>query len=362
MEESNSNSMTDNLQCTALVVDDEPSITELVSCLLRSANIGVVVAHDGYQAMEILANENVDVVLTDINMQGMSGFDLLEYVQTTDDTIKVIMMTGYDSYDMVKRALRANAYDYLKKPLSDHDEIISTVIRASESVRLMRENSALIESLKSSNTKVNAANKRLLQLNKQLRKLAITDSLTLLYNRRYIDDWIQNYAFSNSSLESSYSLLLLDIDHFKTINDNFGHDGGDKVLKHLATVLKNGNRDTDLVGRYGGEEFIIVMPDTDETEALETAEKVRSMVEAASINISSGTVKVTVSVGVSTKLSTSTSSGNTELTTAEAFFSGRSLVAQADKALYVAKDRGRNCCAHYNKDVSELRGVIRHTS
>lgn len=345
--------MTDNLRCTALVVDDEPAITELLSCILQGAGMNVVIAHDGQEAVEILANKSIDVVLTDIRMEGMSGFDLLEHVQKTDDTIKVIMMTGYDSYDMVKRALRDNAYDYLKKPLNNHDEIISTVTRAYESVRLTRENIALIERLKTSNTKVNSANKRLLQLNKQLRKLAITDSLTSMYNRRFIDDWIQSYAVSNISLETNYSILLLDVDNFKSINDNLGHDGGDKVLKHLATVLKSGNRHSDLVGRYGGEEFIVVMPGTDAAEAFEAAEKIRAMIQAARILVSSGTIQVTVSIGISTNLAPVPSIAKNTFTPAEAFFSGRALVAQADKALYAAKDRGKNCCVHYNQVSNE---------
>jgi len=340
--------MTHELQCTALVVDDEPAITELLTLILQKEHMRVISAHDGLHAIEVLAKEQIDVVLTDIRMNGIDGFDLLEHINETDNTIKVIMVTGYDSYDMVKRALRANAYDYLKKPLDDHAEIVSTVSRAYESVRLTRENSALIESLQASNTKVSAANTRLVQLNKKLGKLANTDSLTLLYNRRYIDDWIQNYAFTNTSKGSSFSILLIDVDHFKFVNKSLGHDGGDKVLRNVASVLKNGNRDSDLIGRYSGEEFIVVMPDTDEAEALEAGERVRAVIEAASTNVSTGSIRITVSVGVASILSTAASSRNTEPTPGEAFFSGRALITQAGKALYTAKDLGRNRVVHYN--------------
>ncbi len=349
--------MTHQTQSTVLVVDDEPAITQLLSIILQGENRRVISAQDGFQAIDILAHENIDVVVTDIMMDGVSGFEILEHIKEHDDNIQVIMMTGHESNELVKRALRGNAYDYLNKPLTNHEEIVSTVERAYNTVRLTRENSKLLERVQKSNLKLNSANKRLLQLNKQLRKLAITDSLTQLHNRRYIDDWIQNYAFSNTSLEASYSVLLLDIDHFKNINDSLGHDSGDKVLRHLASVLKNINRDSDLVGRYGGEEFIVVMPGTDETEALTAAEKIRSMVEAASINVSSGTVQITVSIGVSTNLTGVTASMKTMLTPAEAFFSGRALVAQADKALYAAKDSGRNRCVHHN----QLSDLTAHT-
>jgi len=341
--------MTHNAQCTVLVVDDEPAITELLSYILGEAGMRVLSAGDGYTAMELMESTTIDVVLTDIRMKGMSGFDLLTQVHDKDASIKVIMMTGYDSYDMVKRALKENAYDYLNKPLADHVQVVSTVERAFESSRLLRENGALISRLQASNVKVVSANKRLLQLNKQLSKLATTDSLTQLYNRRYIDDWIQTYAFSKSSRGSCYSILLIDVDHFKSINDTHGHDGGDKVLRHLASVLTNTSRTEDVIGRYGGEEFIVVMPNTNEAAAWKAAERIRSTIEETSINTSSGTVKTTVSIGASTNLMSGPGGRSSEIATATAFLSGRSLVGQADKALYRAKDSGRNNCIHYNQ-------------
>ncbi|MFK8078935.1 MAG: diguanylate cyclase [Granulosicoccus sp.] len=346
---------------TVLIVDDEPAISDLLSCILHEASMHVIVAQDGQRAIRVLTEETVDVVVTDIRMSSLSGIDLLEEIEKTDDTVKLIMMTGYDSHDTVRKALRTNAYDYLEKPLTDHDAIVNAITRACESVRLTRENIALIQSLQISNKKVNAANKRLLQLNKQLRQVATTDSVTSLYNRRYIDDWIQNYAFSNTSLDVTYSILLLNIDDFKSINDALGHDGGDKVLKHLASVLKNAHRETDRVGRYGVREFIVVMPGTDDAEAMEAAEKIRSMVESTSINVSSGPVRITVSIGVSTDLTAVKLSGNSEKTSAEAFFSGRALITQADKALCAAKELGRNRCVHYNELLDSINFNVEST-
>ncbi|MFK7855125.1 MAG: diguanylate cyclase [Granulosicoccus sp.] len=345
--------MTVRSHCTALVVDDEPAITELLSCVLQSAGMSVFSASDGFCALDILEKNTVDVVITDIRMEGMSGFELMDNIDQLDETINVIVMTGYDTYDMVKRSLKAGAYDYLDKPLNDHASIIASTQRAFENVRLMRENTDLINRLTVSNIKVKAANKRLLQLNKQLRKLAITDGLTQLYNRRYIDDWIQNYAITNTGTEVSYSVILIDVDYFKNVNDSFGHDGGDEVLRHLATLLGGFGREQDLVGRYGGEEFIVVLPGSNESEALQTAERIRALVEQTCVRVNSGKVQITVSLGVATNLNPAInlearSDGGTK-----EFVTGRALVAQADKALYAAKDRGRNLCIHYQELTSE---------
>lgn len=341
--------MTSSLICTVLIVDEESTISQLLKRILESENMQVLQARSSSEATVFLEKEHIDVVLTDIQTEEINGFDVLASASRKDESIKVIMMASCDSYETVKRALKENAYDYLNKPFNDNESIVASVKRAYECSQLMRENNALIGRLQASHDKVTAANKRLMQLNKQLRKLAITDGLTQLYNRRYIDDWIQNYAFCTTNPDTSYSVILLDIDYFKSINDSLGHDGGDKVLKHLAKILNDSSRDEDLVGRYGGEEFIVVMPGTVEKEAFQAAERIRSMIENAVITVSSGTARTTASIGVSTNLTSVSSINPFPLTSAEAFFSGRALIAQADKALYAAKDNGRNQTVHYNQ-------------
>ena len=205
--------MTDDNKSTALVVDDDPTVIGLLAYILESTSLRVLSALSGYEALEILASEEIHVVLTDVSMNGMSGFELIEHIKLLDTPTEVIMITGFDSYDMVRRALRVSAYDYLSKPLHNTDEIISTVKRACDSSRLKRENKALVERLQASNSKINSANKRLTQLNSQLRKLATTDSLTQLYNRRFIDDWMLNHAFTSDSINIICSILLLSLIH-----------------------------------------------------------------------------------------------------------------------------------------------------
>lgn len=256
--------MIDAPDCTVLLVDDEPAITELVSCVLPSSGMSIFCAHDGFRALEIVKNNTVDV-----------------FSQTF--------------------------------------------------------------------------------VCKQLRKLAITEGLTQLFNRRYIDDWIQYYAITNTGTDVSYSVILIDVAYFKQVNDSFGHDGGDEVLRHLATILSNYGREQDLVGRDGGEEFIVVLPDCDESEALNTAERIRSLVEGTAVRVNTGAVQISVSLGVSTKLHPVMSNESDADKLTQGYVSGRALVAQADKALYAAKDQGRKLCILYldlseQLDIKQLSG------
>ena len=197
--------------CHALVVDDDAAITDIVGEVLEQHGVTVSKASSGMEALEIFSEHVIDVVLTDIRMDGMSGFELMKRIQLLDPAVKVIVMTGYDSYDMVLRALQAGAYEYLDKPLGKHQAIISSVTRAYENALLFRENAKLMEHVTSSNNKLSIANKRLVQLNKKLKHLAITDSLTQLYNRRYIDQVMRREAQRRNRYHDPLSVIVLDV-------------------------------------------------------------------------------------------------------------------------------------------------------
>lgn len=335
--------MKDNLKYTVLVVDDEPLVAELVGEVLSDHHMNVLIASSGLEALSLLEAHQVDAVVSDICMEGMDGFELLYEIAGVDDAINVILMTGYDSHEMVKRAIAAGAYDYLSKPLDDHSLIISATQRAAENTALVRQNTALITQLMRSNEQVIAANQRLTQLNTQLRKLANTDELTQLYNRRYIDEWLRT-RLSNTDSQECYSIILMDIDFFKGVNDSYGHASGDKVLQQLAQILQTNHRETDLVGRYGGEEFIIVLPGCAADVAMTVAEKLRRLIETTPVCLGDHAVDVTASMGVATLavLAKIESDASTA-----APLSGRDLLAQADQALYLAKNQGRNRCVHH---------------
>lgn len=331
---------------TVLVVDDDPTITELIGQWLCDRNNTVLVANSGAEALVILESQVIDAIISDIRMKGMNGFDLLAEVALIDNTINVILMTAYDSHNTIKRAINAGAYDYLSKPL---DELLvrSVIERAAQSTALTRQNIALIEQLSRNNDEILAANRKLIKLNNKLQLLSITDELTQLYNRRYIDEWLHTYE-SSAGDSDSCSVILLDIDHFKNVNDTFGHAAGDKVLQQLSRILLANHRDNDLVGRYGGEEFVIILPECTEEDAMGYAEELRKRIEMNIVDMRNGPLSFTVSMGIS---STKQTILTDELSNSNM---GRKLIDQADKALYKAKDNGRNLCVHYDRIEQQL--------
>ena len=159
----------------------------------------------------------------------------------------------------------------------------------------------------------------------------MTDPLTGLQNRRSLFE-LGRVEFSRAyRMNRPFCCMMLDIDHFKQVNDNYGHPIGDEVLQEFATRCKNSVRAVDLIGRYGGEELIILLPETDRETALHVAERLRFSIEEAPIKVSHGEVRVTVSIGVAAK-----DEYTTDLET---------LIARADQAMYIAKHKGRNCVA-----------------
>ena len=169
----------------------------------------------------------------------------------------------------------------------------------------------------------------------RLKQAGLTDALTGINNRRFFDQRLEEEISRNKRLETSLSCLFIDIDHFKIINDSFGHDVGDDVLKKVAELVRAQIRSIDVVARYGGEEFAILLGQSGEAKAIEIAERIRSIVAATSFNSGSVNTNITVSVGVSTINFRDTIKQDPKLI-------GRQLLQRADKALYQAKQSGRD--------------------
>ncbi len=322
--------MVDYRDSPILVVDDDHSVTDVIKEMLEAHGCSVLTAYSGEQALELYARNPIGLVITDIQMGGISGFELITRLRLVDTTVKVIVITGNDTYESVLKSLQHGAYDYLKKPLQDSRTVIAAVERAKESTILQRENTALMMELRKSHRSLEEANKNLRSVNQKLKKLAATDSLTLLYNRRFFDQVAKREIDRRNRYQSELSIILIDVDHFKAFNDTYGHAGGDQALKHISKLLVDCARATDFVARYGGEEFIILLPQTSPANAVVFAERVRRVMAKTPLVLGTTTTPITISMGIC-------GTGNTST-----FISLKAMFASADKALYQAKREGRD--------------------
>jgi diguanylate cyclase (GGDEF)-like protein len=262
-----------------------------------------ITAVDGKDALLKIATEQPDAILLDINLPDMNGMELCSKIKSESGMkeIPIIMLTGRSSDDEVAEALEKGADDYIVKPFNP------IILRA-------RLKSVL----------------RVKQALDDIFNTAITDSLTGLYNRRYFEMISIDEYYRAERYGSNLSLVMFDIDHFKQVNDTFGHECGDRVLRNISDMFREVRR-SDRVCRWGGEEFVILMPNTKASEALICAEKIRLNIENADFTHKDMPFKVTVSAGISSLFEGPVAKSE-------------QLLSNADKALYRAKNAGRNTC------------------
>lgn len=305
-----------------LVVDDDASIRGVVAEVLRDDGHMVVQAASGDQALDRCATQEFDLVLTDIRMPGIDGIMLLERLRERMPGAHVVVMTSHASLETAIGALKRGAYDYLSKPFENLDIISEVARRALANVRLAREREMLIATL-------SANNRELERLNRFFRELAIRDGLTGLYNHRHLHEVLRLEVERARRYRRDLSLIFADVDHFKCYNDTYGHQHGDQVLRSIAGLLTENVRATDVVARWGGEEFVIVAPETHASEGMEIADKLRSAVASFPFHgrESMPGGQLTISIGVANLASDLTHDG---------------LVHRADQAVYRAKEHGRN--------------------
>jgi len=286
-----------------LIVDDD-SVTRLaLESLFKRRGFEVIAITEGEQAYQILAQEDAPrIAIIDWALPGMSGLELCRKLKDLDRTRRthVIMLTGNTDPEDVVAGLNAGADDYVRKPF-DIDELYARVRAAA----------------------------RLIAMEDQLRLQADRDELTGVWSRSAILNELRQSLTRTSREETPLSIALTDVDHFKQINDRYGHGTGDVALRGIAKLLGESVRPTDFVGRYGGEEFLIVLPGCISSEAFEIAERVRKHTAEREIATSVGSLKLTVSIGVATA--------------AAATQYIEQFINTADQALYRAKDAGRNC-------------------
>ncbi len=327
-----------------MVVDDDQSTCDILAAVLEQEGFTVITANSGEEALELFGVHVFDVVFTDVCMDGMSGLELLERISNMDGSVKTIIMTAHGGFDTVLHALKGGAYDYIEKPIDDHPRLIAIARKAHAYATLERDNAQLLAKLKISHSKLATANEQLLEFNKKLEKLAVTDSLTGLKNRRFVDDVLSSEVALYRRYGSPFSVLMIDIDHFKGINDKYGHCGGDQVLRVLSGILMKNSRTTDTVGRIGGEEFFMLLHGTTVAGAKIVAQRI--LEEARSPYDIEGIegIEITVSIGISGV------DGSEDLATPE------QILDRSDKALYQAKQNGRNRIEYFSVDINAQDG------
>lgn len=296
---------------TTLVIDDSETLRAEILQILKEASLfdSYLEACDGLEGFKVLLNHRVDLVLCDLEMPRMDGFRFLAMMRAREEfqDVPVIILTGREDRDTKIRGLEQGASDYLTKPF-DAGELVARV-------RVQLKVKSLQDELKRSND--------------MLRTLSITDPLTHLHNRRHLMEMVEK-EFQRASRKGAHlSLIILDIDYFKKVNDTYGHQEGDRVLTILADIVRRRLRSYDLAARYGGEEFVLLLPETPVHEAMAIAERLRLEVQEHIFDGSLQGQVLTISLGVATYPSSRIESID-------------SLFRQADEALYRAKQSGRN--------------------
>lgn len=305
-----------------LIVDDDVSILGVVSEVLVDDGYAVMTASSGEEAIDLLRDNQYALVMSDIRLPGINGVQVLEHVGRVSPRTNVIMITSHASLDTSIDAIKHGAYDYLLKPFEDLSLISSAAKRAIDAYELDKERSQLIRSLKLSN-------KELGRLNNVLHGLAVRDGLTELYNHRYINEVLEKEIKKAAVEGTNLSLIFIDVDNFKVFNDLNGHQNGDVLLRELSALMRENIRNKDVVARWGGEEFVIVAPNTDERVATHLADSLRVTIADHLFlqDVQPANMRVTISAGVASL---------------RKHKSKTALLEAADAALYQAKADGRN--------------------
>ncbi|MBA4382790.1 MAG: diguanylate cyclase response regulator [Sideroxydans sp.] len=306
-----------------LVVEDDRSMRALLEKMLIAAGHHVVIASNGIEALNLIEKERPQLIVTDWLMPQMDGIALCRELRRKPEnrSIYVIIVTMLESADKLVEAFEAGADDYLNKPITP--KIFFARLRAAQRVVQLQEEIAFDrEQLIRFSAELSAANER-------LQGQALSDALTGLPNRRFAMERLEQEWALTKRGDRTLSCLMVDVDHFKSINDRYGHQVGDDALKLVADTLRRAARTQDVVCRYGGEEFLVICPDTDAQAAVQCAERLRTNIAAQGLRLQDGSEhKMTVSIGVAEK--------------SEAINTLEALLIRADNNLYAAKEAGRN--------------------
>ena len=293
-----------------LLVESVDLLAEKLAARLSAAGHEVQRATSSAEALERSREQGLDLLMVSLHLAGEDGLRLCSRFRSQDETrhVPILLILDEDELEQLTKGLELGVTDYLIRPI-DHNELLA---RTRTQIRRRRYHDKLREMLDKSVS------------------LAYTDALTGIYNRRYMNAHLDRKIMEISDTQKPLSVVIFDIDHFKQVNDNYGHAGGDEVLRTLAERVGSSIRDFDLLARYGGEEFVVIMPSTPADVAAMVAERLRQRLEAQAFEVSGHDqpLPITASLGVAT--------------TTDPMETADNLLARADTALYAAKRGGRN--------------------
>jgi two-component system cell cycle response regulator len=314
-----------------LIADDDAVSRRLLEALLTRQGYDVVAVSDGTEAWQVLQGQDPPrLAVLDWLMADMDGLEVCRRVRERPELgdVYVILLTSRGDQEHIVEGLQAGANDYVTKPFN-RNELLARVRVGERMVGLQAELAVRVQ---------------------ELAALAMIDGLTGIANRRTFDARLEFECLRTSRFDSPLALIMLDLDHFKSFNDSYGHQAGDEVLKVMGRLLSSNSRNTDLVARYGGEEFAVILVNTDIDAAKEAAERLRARIESEPWSHR----LVTVSVGIA-------SCDHGPVAVPE-------LISHADRALYFSKKQGRNRATHFldvnsgvwPSEFMELMGVPIH--
>ena len=295
------NRLSKNRQYKVLVVEDSLPFRNMIKKILTSLQFKVLAAAHGEEAMNYFAdNPDINLIITDYRMPVKDGLEVLKEVRKEKDknSLGAIVMTSPSEKTDASIFLKNGASDFIAKPFSK-EELICRVNNT-------------IEAMENINKIANFANR---------------DFLTGVYNRRFFYSDVEEYVQAAEETNEPYAFAMIDIDYFKKINDTYGHDGGDRILKSIAKILNDNTKGSDIVARFGGEEFCVVLKKISQEEAVKFFVNLRAKVAENEVTIKKEKVKVTISIGVSF------GNGHCEID---------DMLEACDSALYTAKENGRN--------------------
>lgn len=295
-----------------LAADDSAVYRKLIQQSLMGEQCALVFANNGQQAIDLLAQHKPALLITDWTMPDINGVEICRRVRRDfrEQYPYIILLTGNTEKEQVIQGLSAGADDYLTKPF--HSGELQARVRVG--------------------LRISDLHHQLIEKNRQLEELALTDALTGLPNRRAVDSWGKHQVSAATRHRFPLWMVMADIDHFKRVNDTYGHDVGDLVLKNFAEIVRSNTRQSNMCGRVGGEEFVMIITHVEECEnVLIPIERIRTQLEEMRFTSRWGDeFRCTASFGVAGSQGTTLCSFD-------------HLLLRADKALYEAKHAGRNC-------------------